>query len=72
MSDVNAWETEDEVNALNYMASREVRPSGKIPSLEDRKERLESWLIYSTIRKWPDGVDVGWCRHYCQKLLREI
>lgn len=67
---VHTWSTANEIAAINYIASDEKRSGNRsIPSVEERKQKLETWLSTSYKRRWGHGVNVVKCQDQARKLL---
>jgi len=67
------WSTEDELRVLRFIASELPRdPKKLVPSVSDRKARLQTWLDYSLIREWGKGLSVDKCRSKAKDLINSL
>lgn len=69
------WTTQDELEAIEFMASAQPRKGfhGHYRvNLEERIDRLEAWLETSEKRRWPSSVDPEQCRERALFLLGGI
>lgn len=66
-----AWTTTDEIKAIAFMASDEPR-NNIVPTIDERKHRIKTWLRTSKTRRFDRGVNVSYCRVYAEKLISDM
>jgi len=68
-----AWNTGDEIDAINYMSSTELRAvSGRIQTLSERKQKLRFWLDTYAKRRWGKGVDLMKCYDHASEVYNKL
>lgn len=67
-----SWNTEDEMAAINLMASEKRRASGRKPSIHQCIAMLNNWLDHADIREWDRTVNVDKCRAHANKVLESL
>ena len=70
----SSWSTKDEMRAITFMGSNEVRSNGQLPTIKERKERVKNWLKTSELRHWDkkDSVDLGKCQNHARIMLMKL
>lgn len=68
-----AWSTLNEIKVIDYIGSDEIRiGTDKVPTPDQRKQKLMTWVVTSEKRNWNDAVDVFKCRIHAMKLYQAI
>lgn len=71
--DKGGWRTLDEIKFIDYMASDEPRGrSNKCININEKIQRLQSWLLTSLIRFSPVGVDMARCYSHAIEVLNKL
>ena len=67
------WTTIDEKRAIDFMASTEPRGTNRtIPTVSDRKRRLNVYLLTAKDRLWPKSVLVHEVMKYAREKLIDL
>lgn len=68
----SAWMTRDEITVIRYIASNKRRPSGRVPTLKERRNTLSQYVRLIDKREWPDGINVTKVRVVAERFLRNM
>lgn len=72
MKTERSWTTQDEMEAIKYMASDEKRANEIRPTKKEKLFRLNTWLKTADTRRWPARVNVNMCRQVVKDLISEL